>query len=162
MLVSGILLGTLSGLAVRRTWRPLAALQIRWLPLLIAGLIARAVAPFVPPAAFALYVTALTATTGVALLNVRLVGALLVALGSALNLVVVVLNGGMPVDAAAVVVAGGTMPGDALHVMLGDAARLAWLADVIPVGLFRAVYSLGDICIAVGGFIVPFVLLVRR
>lgn len=162
MLVSGVILGTLGGLAVSRTWRPLAALRVRWLPLLIAGLVARAIAPFIPPAAFALYVAALAATTGAALANVRLGGVVLVAIGSTLNLVVVVLNGGMPVDAAAVALVGGTMPSDALHVALGDSARLAWLADVIPVGFFRAVYSLGDVCIAAGGFVVPFVLLVRR
>jgi hypothetical protein len=36
------------------------------------------------------------------------------------------------------------------------------LADVIPVPLARAVYSIGDFCIALGGFLVPFVLLIRR
>lgn len=162
MLVSGVLLGTLAGLAVGRTWRPLATLRIQWLPLLVAGLAARALAPLFLPAAFALYIAALAATAGVAMANLRIGGAVLVALGSSLNLVVVALNGGMPVDTAAVAIAGATMPGDALHVTLGAAARLAWLADVIPVGLFRSVYSLGDVCIAVGGFTVPFVLLIRR
>ena len=122
----------------------------------------RAVAPLVPSVAFPLYVFALAATTGGAAMNVQLVGAVLVAIGSALNLIVVVVNHGMPVDPDAVMAAGAIMPSDPLHVVQTGATVLNALGDVIPVGAFRAVYSLGDICIAVGGFLVPFVALIRR
>ena len=54
------------------------------------------------------------------------------------------------------------MPTDALHVPVTAATLLVGLADVIPVAIARAVYSVGDLCIALGGFIVPFVLLIRR
>jgi hypothetical protein len=162
MLASGALLGVVAGFAIGRSWRPLATVQIRWFPLLIAGLLARAAAPFVPPAAFPLYVFALAATVLSAAANVRLNGAALVAFGGGLNLAVVLLNHGMPVDAGAVVAAAASMPTDALHVAVTGATILAPFADVIPVSVAHAVYSVGDVCIALGGFLVPFVLLIRR
>lgn len=162
MLASGAILGVIAGLAVGRSWRPLAEVQIRWFPLLIAGLLARAAAPLLPTVAFPLYVLALAATAISASANVRLTGAALVAFGGALNLAVVLLNHGMPVDAGAVAAAAAAMPTDALHVTVTSATLLAALADVIPVSVAHAVYSVGDVCIALGGFLVPFVLLIRR
>jgi hypothetical protein len=162
MLASGALLGVIAGLAIGRSWRPLAAVEIRWLPLLIVGLLARAVAPFVPAVALPLYLFALAGTAVSAAANLRLAGAFLVAFGGALNLAVVLLNLGMPVDVGALVAAGASMPTDALHVTVTDTTHLTALADVIPVSVARAVYSVGDLCIALGGFIVPFVLLIRR
>jgi uncharacterized protein DUF5317 len=162
MLASGALLGLVAGLAIGRSWRPLAVVQIQWFPLLIGALIARSIAPFVPAIAFPLYLFALAGTAVSAAANLRLAGAVLVAFGGALNLAVVLLNHGMPVDAGAVAAAAASMPTDALHVMATNATLLAALADVIPVSIAHAVYSVGDVCIAVGGFLVPFVLLIRR
>jgi hypothetical protein len=162
MLASGALLGLIAGLAIGRSWRPLAAVQIRWFPLLIAGLLARGIAPFVPAIAFPLYVFALAGTAVGAAANIRLAGAVLVALGGVLNLAVVLLNHGMPVDPGALAAASASMPTDALHVTVTGATVLVSLADVIPVSLAHAVYSVGDVCIALGGFLVPFVLLIRR
>ena len=162
MLASGVLLGLIAGLAVGRSWRPLAAVQLRWLPLLIGSLVARAVASFAGPLGFPLYVLALGGTTASAAANVRLTGAALVAVGGALNLLVVVLNHGMPVDPGAVAAAAAVMPADGLHVVATDATLLRPLADVIPLGVAHAVYSIGDFVIALGGFVVPFVLLIRR
>lgn len=162
MLASAALLGVAVGLAIGRSWRPLLAVQIRWLPLLIAGLVARALAPFVPAIAFPLYLFALGSTAVGAAVNARLAGAVLVAFGGALNLAVVLANHGMPVDPGAVASAGASFPSDALHVVLTDATALKPLGDVIPVSLAHAVYSVGDFCIALGGFLVPFVLLIRR
>ena len=162
MLASGTILGVVAGFAVGRSWRPLATVQIRWFPLLIAGLLARGAAPLVPAVAFPLYVFALATTAVSASANVRLTGAALVAFGGALNLAVVLLNHGMPVDAAAVAAAAASMPTDALHVTVTGATLLSPLADVIPVSIVHAVYSVGDVCIALGGFLVPFVLLIRR
>jgi hypothetical protein len=162
MLASGAILGVIAGFAVGRSWRPLLAVHFRWLPLLIAGLLIRAAAPFFPAIAFPLYVLALAATAVGAAANVRLIGAGLVAFGGALNLAVVLANHGMPVDPGAVATAGAFMPSDALHVLLTDTTVLSTLADIIPVPLVHAVYSVGDFCIALGGFLVPFVLLIRR
>lgn len=162
MLASGAILGVIAGLVVGRNWRPLAAAHVLWLPLLVAGLFGRAVAPFVPGLAFVLYVFALASTVAVAVANVRLTGALLIAIGGGLNLAVVLLNGGMPVDPAAALAAGAAIASDALHVPLTESTQLKALADVIAVPIFRAVYSVGDLFIAAGGFVVPFVLLTRR
>ena len=162
MLASGAILGVVAGLAVGRSWRPLAEVQIRWFPLLVAGLLARAAAPLVPTVAFPLYLFALAATAVSAAANVRLTGAALVAFGGALNLAVVLLNHGMPVDGGAVAAAAASMPTDALHVIITNTTLLTPLADVIPVSVAHAVYSIGDVCIALGGFLVPFVLLIRR
>lgn len=162
MLVSGVALGVAAGLAIGRSWRPLAAAQIRWLPLLIACLVARSVTPFFQDIAFPLYVIALAGTAVGAAANMRLTGAPLIALGGALNLAVVLLNHGMPVDPGALLTASATMPMDALHVSADHATFVRALSDVIPVPLVHAVYSIGDFCIALGGFLVPFVLLIRR
>lgn len=162
MLASGVLLGLIAGLAFGRSWRPLAAVEIRWFPVVIASLVARVVAAFAGPIGFPLYVLALAGTAASAAANVRLRGAVLVAIGGALNLAVVLLNHGMPVDLGAVASVGASMPTDALHVVASDSTILRPLADVIAVGIARAVYSIGDVLIACGGFLVPFVLLIRR
>src|SRR6266542_906490 len=149
MLVSGAVLGLIAGLAIARSWRPLLGINLRWLPLLLVALIARAVAP-------------LAGTSATAFANVRLPGVVLVAVGGALNLLPVLANGGMPVDAGALAVAGATMPNDLLHLPMTSATLFSPLADVIPVSPLRSVYSVGDVCIAIGGFLLPFVLLIRR
>src|SRR6266542_4262864 len=82
--------------------------------------------------------------------------------GERASIVYVAANGGMPVDHAALATAGANMPSDRLHMPLTEASALAVLADRIPVALFRAVYSLGDVLIAAGGFLVPFVTMRRR
>src|SRR6266542_641374 len=162
MLVSGVVLGTLAGFAIGRSWRPLLALEFRWLPLLLAALAARGIANFLTPAALALYLFSLVGTAVAASANVRLPGAAFIALGGALNLATVLANGAMPVDVGALAAAGTSMPIDALHTQLGDATQLKGLSDVVPIPALRAVYSVGDFLIALGGFLLPFVLLIRR
>jgi hypothetical protein len=81
----------------------------------------------------------------------------LIAAGALLNLVVVLVNGGMPVDPAAAALAGTALRGDdPLHHALDAATRLPFLADVIPLPPLRNVYSAGDVAIAAGGFWLPF------
>lgn len=162
MLVSGLVLGIAAGLAVRRSWRPFFQARIRWLPLLFGSLLIRGVASFLGEAGYPLYLAALAGTAVAAAANYRLVGAMFVAFGGCLNLAVVALNRGMPVDPGALAIVGGEMPRDALHVVLDASTRLAFLADTIPVGVVRSVYSVGDIFIAIGGFLVPFAILLRR
>src|SRR5438552_786668 len=130
MLASGVVLGLVAGLAIGRSWRPLAAVQIRWLPLVVVGLAARAIAALATPIAFPLYVFALIGTAAGAAANIRLSGAVLIAIGGALNLAVVLLNQGMPVDQGALATAAASMPTDALHVAVTNSTVLAELADV--------------------------------
>lgn len=162
MLASGLLLGLIAGAVVRRTWSPLLSLKVRWLPWLIIGLIARTVAPFAGSLAMPFYLFALGSTSVVAAMNRRLIGAVVVAGGSVLNFAVVFANWGMPVDPAALEAAGARMPGDPLHVALTSTSALAPLSDVIPVAIVHGVYSVGDVLIASGAFLIPFLVLTRR
>lgn len=94
--------------------------------------------------------------------NRRLPGDWLLLAGSALNAAVIAANGGrMPVMPAAVVAIGqaGQIPrlahgGDDIHSLMSATTRLPWLGDrfVLPL-LGRSVFSLGDVVIVVGLFI---------
>ena len=161
MLLSGVIAGLALGIAVGRQWRRLEKLQIKWLPVLGLALVARAVAP-VAPFAFGLDLLGIALTTGFAAANWRLPGAPLVALGSFLNLTVIVINGAMPVDVIALQATGGRLHEDALHIPLSDQSLLPALADIIILPIVRTAYSFGDVLIAIGGFLLPFVTLTRR
>ena len=160
MLLSGVIAGLAFGIAIGRDWHRLERLQIRWIPVLVLALVARAIAPLAPfPLALDLLGIALT--TAFAAANRRLPGAPLVALGSLLNLIVIVMNGAMPVDVELLGAAGGRLREDAIHEPLTDGSVLPILADIIIVPFVRAAYSIGDVFIAIGGFLLTFVTLTR-
>jgi hypothetical protein len=161
MLLSGVVAGLAFGVAVGRDWRRLERIQVRWLGVLVVALVARAVAPF-SPLALATYLVGIALIALFAAANWRLPGAPLVALGSLLNLIVIVANGAMPVDVDLLRAAGGRFPDDALHEAISDRSVLSQLADIIVVPFVRAAYSIGDVLIATGGFLLPFVTLTRR
>lgn len=106
--------------------------------------------------------------------NLRVPGVPLVALGTALNLLVALVNGGdMPVSMAAVKAAGLTetaklLESDQLvrHVQMSPHTRLNFLADVIPAlwvpAPLRCVMSVGDVIVSVGLFVVVQHAMVRR
>lgn len=162
MLVSGVVAGTLLGLVVGKDWRRLSRIHIRLFPMLLLALALRGGAPLLASAGLPLYIASIAATGLVAGLNRHLPGTALIAVGSLSNLVVVWINGGMPVDLDAVAVVAATMPSDALHMPLDEDTRLTLLADVLPIPLFRGVYSVGDVLIAIGAFCLPFITLARR
>ncbi|MGH2705392.1 MAG: DUF5317 domain-containing protein [Actinomycetota bacterium] len=89
--------------------------------------------------------------------NRRLPGAVLVALGLALNLVVIVGNGAMPVSRAAAEAAGlrsaGELDASVKHRLMDPGTRLRFLGDVIPLPVFRRVVSIGDAVLAAGLFV---------
>lgn len=155
MLISSVALGVAAGLAFGGHLARLARLEIALWPVLIGGIGLRLLAPKVD-AAVVLYVVAFAAIVAVAVGNRALPGMWLIAAGAALNLVVVAVNGGMPVDQSALAIADAAMPGDRLHLVLDGASRLPLLADVIPLPIVRGVYSLGDLLLALGGFWLPF------
>jgi hypothetical protein len=161
MLLSGVIAGLAFGIAVGRDWRRLERLQIKWLPVLILALVARAVSPFAP-FALGLFLVGILLTAAFASVNSRLPGAPLVALGSLLNLVVIAANGAMPVDFELLRAVGGRLPDDTLHEAISDSTVLPMLADIIILPFVRVAYSIGDVFIAIGGFLVPFVTLARR
>lgn len=157
MLASAIVLGVIAGwLAGGRRLDRLAELRIRWWPLLAVAVAMRMVAPIFGELSVLAYVAAFGGITVVALADRHLPGMSLIAAGATLNAIVVAANGGMPVDLAAVATAGATMNVNGLHHELTDGTRLPQLADVIPMALFRNVYSAGDVLLAIGGFWLPF------
>jgi hypothetical protein len=161
MLLSGVIAGLAFGIAIGRDWHRLERLEIKWLPVLVLALVARAFAPLAPfPVGLDLLGIALTAVVAAA--NRRLPGAPLVALGSLLNLTVILVNGAMPVDVEMLGAAGGRLRDDAIHEPMTDGSILPILADIIIVPFVRAAYSIGDVFIAIGGFLLPFVTLTRR
>lgn len=95
---------------------------------------------------------------GIAWRNRSQPGMSLIALGLLSNVLVVSINGGMPVMGAAAAAAGLqgqlNMPvGDFVHVLGGSATRLPWLADAIPLPaapVSRLVPSAGDLLLYVG------------
>jgi uncharacterized protein DUF5317 len=156
MLLSGVLLGIVLGLARGGRLRSLAQLDLRVLPLIIMAASARLIAPYVGGIGLYLETVALAAVVVWCVINRSQIGAVAVGFGAALNLAVVVMNGGMPVDVGALSSAGARMPTDPLHVELGASTRLPFLADLLPFGLFHSVYSVGDVLITLGGFLISY------
>ncbi len=79
-------------------------------------------------------------------------GMLLVLLGLLMNALVIGANGAMPVSADAIAAIG--LPGAQVppgkHVLLTEATRLPFLADVFPLPPMRTIISAGDIVLAAG------------
>jgi hypothetical protein len=123
---------------------------------------ARAVAPFLGALAVSASIAGLGVIAVVAVLNRALPGAWLIALGSLLNTVVTLVNGGMPVDPGALAASGKSGPSDGLHVILGPETRLPFLADVLLTPIVNNIYSVGDVLLAIGGFWMSFRLLRQR
>jgi len=83
-------------------------------------------------------------------LNRNMAGLWVAGIGILMNFTVIALNSGMPVMLEAIRLAGGStdMALGAKYVILSEATRLAFLADVIP--LPKNVISLGDVFLAIG------------
>ena len=159
MLVSGVVAGIAAGVAFGGDWRRLGNLQLRWWPLLLAAAALRLATAIAPSADLSIYVVGFFGIGVVAARNWRQAGATLIAIGTFSNVLVVLLNLGMPYDVGTAISVQAPLPTDALHVPIESSTRVAFLADVIPIGPVHAVYSIGDLLIAFGGFLIPFVLL---
>ena len=137
----------------------LAATRLRWTWLLALGLAVQLGAQLWSPSwldgSLALLVLVLSNLAVVTFIagNRRLPGLLLADVGIALNVVVIVANGAMPVSADAARLAGvAGMPANAAlkHEPMNGATALPWLADVIPEPGLREVLSVGDVLLAAG------------
>src|SRR5438093_525354 len=157
MLASGVAIGIAAGIAFGGDWRRLATFSLRWWPLLVIASALRLWTFFVPSADLAVYLAGLIGIGIVSAVNWRVAGAALIAIGTFANVLVVLANAGMPYDPSTATAVGAPPPTDALHVLLNEDTRLPFLSDIIPFGLGRAVYSVGDLLIAFGGFLIPFV-----
>ena len=156
MLVSSVALGIAGAIVLGGNWKRLAAIRLAWWPLLAAAMALR-LAGLAIPLNVPIYLSAIVAVAIVAARNSALPGAPLIAVGSLLNAVAIAANDGMPVDPAAAAVANARpLFNDQLHVSTSSDTRLYLLSDLIPLPIFRNVYSIGDIFIALGGFWLPF------
>lgn len=150
--------GALAGLVRRPLGAHLAAPVVR-VPALALVAVVLQVAPAVvaPGLAGRGLGLSLALLCAFALLNRHLVGACVLATGLAANAAVVLLNGAMPVRAAALVRAGAVAPADLATADLGAGRRFArhgdvlgWLGDVVPLGALDVVVSLGDLVVLAG------------
>jgi len=163
LILGAVLGGILVGLALGGTLTTLSNVRFRWWPLALLGL-ALQLAP-VPRleslhaqhvAAVGLLIASYVVLLTFVALNFRLPGFSLIAAGFALNLLVISVNGGMPVNQRALEIAGGPRylatvtdlleHGGAKHHLARDDDVLLGLSDVIPVSWpTRNVFSVGDL-----------------
>jgi len=152
----GVILGWLDGGTLRRAGRT----QLRGemlVPVVVLAHLGIYRLPLPPAVAYWAWIVSFLAFIALALANRRLPGLPLIALGVALNLVVVVANHGMPVSVEAIRMVGGTLSALAAspvtHQLLTRASRVALLGDLIPVsswGPLRAIVSVGDLVMFAG------------
>lgn len=166
ILLTGMLLGMVLGLITKGQLDALAHHRLRGIWIFIALLVIQLVATRIPvelPDAILLSVFWMIPALGclmISLWNVREPGFALVALGLALNIVVIAVNGGMPVLTANA----GLIDGQAqevytaldqswLHIPAETGTSLLWLSDVLPVsglGMTENLVSIGDVYLSLG------------
>lgn len=156
MLASGVAAGIAAGIAFGGDWRRLSTFTLYLWPLLVVGAALRLLGEIVPASPLAVYFIGLVCVAVVAARNWNLPGAALISVGTFSNVLVVLLNNGMPYDVTILASIDGSPPGTGLHVELGPHTIFPFLADIIPVGIVRGLYSVGDVLIAFGGFLIPF------
>ena len=155
----GFAVSLLRGTAPRDVFVRLRVLQVNHWPVLVLGAVlslAVALDTNMLAGRFALGVS-LALLLASCLLNRHITGALIAAVGIAANLAVLLLNGYLPVNEAAVVAAG-IIDFDGIdRVLLGTARRwaddatiAAWLGGAIPLAPLRDVITLGDLVTAAG------------
>jgi hypothetical protein len=156
LLLVALVVGLVAGVATGGKLGNLANVQIRWPWLVVAALAVREAAVLSPlrgvDGVQYVYVAALAALVAWTAWHAwRLNGAWIVAVGAAMNLLVVVVNGArMPV---AQVLAGPLLERGHIgqYVVMGPGSNLGWLGDWIGVpGPLGGAYSPGDAVIAIG------------
>jgi MFS family permease len=156
VLVSGVVAGIAAGIAFGGDWRRLSTFTLNLWPLLVVGAGLRLLGYVVPTSPLAVYFIGLLCVAVVAAANWRLPGAALISVGTFSNVLVVLLNSGMPVDMTVAAAIDALPPPNGLHIELGPGTTFPFLADIIPVGIVHGMYSVGDFLIAFGGFLIPF------
>jgi MFS family permease len=156
MLASGVVAGIAAGIAFGGDWRRLNSFTLQLWPLLVIGAGLRLFGFLVPTSPLAVYFIGFICIAVVAARNWRLPGAALISVGTFSNILVVLLNSGMPVDMTVAAAIDALPPQNGLHIELGTGTIFPFLADIIPVGIVHGMYSVGDFLIAFGGFLIPF------
>jgi hypothetical protein len=153
-------IGSLIGFARGGSFHNIARAHLNLLWLVWAAALLQIAAQFVPSrysvVAYGLVVVSYAVLFSFAGANWRVPGMLFIALGAALNYLVILVNQGMPISAAAAARAGFTGPAASLvlrgkhFVSVGGDASLMPLGDVIPLWRQPAVASVGDLIIWAG------------
>lgn len=151
MLIVTLLVGVLIGLLLPRPAR--FAAPRRTPVIVVAALLHVASIPFDGRLGTGLLTVSIATGLVWLALQPRHLPTVLLGLGVAMNLLVVVANGGMPVDPAALSSVGrdiGDVTGSFFgkHIVMDDDTRFAWLADRIPIPVQRNVVSAGDVVMA--------------
>ncbi|HEV8669513.1 MAG TPA: MFS transporter [Candidatus Limnocylindria bacterium] len=158
MLLSGVALGIAAGIAFGGEWRRLSTFTLYLWPVLVVGAGLRLIGYLIPASPLAVYFIGLLCIAVVAARNWRLPGAALISVGTFANVLVVLLNNGMPYDARIATEIHALPPANGLYVELASNTILPFLGDIIPVAIpiIPSVYSVGDFLIGFGGFLIPF------
>ena len=161
-MLTALVLAVLTGIVARLrggSVETLAATTFRWTPVLVAGLVLQITFLYWNPEWLGdtgglLVVLASNLTVAVWLfVNRSLPGLFLAGAGMALNVLVIALNGAMPVLMSSAEKAGVAEALDRAsikHERLDEDTVLPWFGDAIPVPPFREVLSVGDVILALG------------
>ena len=169
MLLGALVLGIAAGYARGGLLKNLASIELRGEGLMLAALALQWLTPSIARAlrlphnlAFVVWLAAFLLLLAALLLNRDQPALLVAGLGVASNLLVISLNGGMPVWPSALrVVSSGetvtaaTLAADPLYHLAGATTRLPFLADAVPVpwpSFATGVISVGDIILMAGVF----------
>jgi hypothetical protein len=163
-IVLGLALGLLAGGSFARFSRVHLKGEYLFMPLLAFQLLVPRLATmlgFAPAVALGLWVAAMCGLIALALWNRRWLGLSIAALGIALNVVVIVANGAMPVSLDAIARLDPTLVPqfDLVHEQLTSETRFQGLADVIAFPgpkWHRGVASPGDFLLSAGAGIFVF------
>lgn len=172
MSVGIVAIGVAIGLARGGRIDALLAVRPRWWGLLVSGFALQALAENVDvPAPASVSVIGMFALVVGLIMNAPIRGALIAAFGVTINLVVLVLNGAVPIRFEALVEAGLvdsslsradiTSVGRVLELETDD-SRLASLGDTIPVAFLDSVISIGDLVTFAGVIVIVSNLIAAR
>ncbi|GAC1530668.1 MAG: hypothetical protein NVS3B12_05510 [Acidimicrobiales bacterium] len=150
--------GALAGVVQGGRITAIAATRLRWVAMLVLGVVTQLAGQrVIPGAGFALVVVSYLALASFALRNLALRGMAIVVVGVVLNCAPIVANAGMPVEGRAIVRAGIARPEELTVLRYGAKRHLAQpgdhlrvLDDAIPDWITGEVLSAGDLVIAVG------------
>jgi Family of unknown function (DUF5317) len=162
LLIVALVVGLVTGVVTGGKLGNVANLKFRWPWLVVAALVVREATALSPLSGIEVvryvYLAALAALVAWTVWHIpRLRGAWIVAVGAALNLIVVIANGArMPVASA---LAGHLVDRGHIgqYVVMGSGTNLGWLGDWIGVpGPLGGAYSPGDAVIALGIAVIAF------
>jgi hypothetical protein len=163
--------GLALGLARGGSLAGLRALNLRYWPLIVVGVVLQSAEQWGDvPLRLTLLIIGLFLLVVSTMANVHLKGAAITGIGLTLNLAVVVVNGHVPLRVEALKAVGG-MPADAdpagytvngLWRFEDDDTALRFLGDIVPVTFFEDVISFGDLILLAGLVVLFMNLLLRR